>query len=124
MIKKARDSVWIMVYGCIWGLLEVTLGSFLHFIHFPQKGTVMGAVAYTIMLTYLLKHKGKLWHPIYLGIIAASFKAFNVFIFRVPIFSRAIVNPALAIIAEAISVTVGAYIVVYVVKVFKLKQHS
>lgn len=121
LTERIKKLYWVFVYGCIWGLAELTLGGFLHSIHHPQKGNIMAAVAYTIMLTYLVRHKN-IVHPFFVGIIAACFKFFNVFIFGVPIFHRSIVNPALAIIAEAASVTLGAFIIVQIAKVLKPRE--
>lgn len=94
----------------MWGILELTLGGYLHFIHFPQKGYVMGAIAYAILGRYIVKHR-IVYSPILIGLIAASFKLFNIVIYQVPILSRSIINPALAIIAEAASVSMVAFIV-------------
>lgn len=110
MLEKLQNHLTILIYGTVWGVLELTLGSFLHIIHWPGKGQIMGGIAYIILATYVIKYK-TFWHPIVIGIIAASFKLFNVLIFGVPILSRAIVNPATAIIAEAASVTVVAFII-------------
>ena len=33
--------IGILVFGSIWGLLEATLGGFLHMIIFPNKGAIM-----------------------------------------------------------------------------------
>lgn len=116
MIEKFKELFTVVAYGCIWGLLELTLGGYLHFIHFPQKGLVMGALAYTILTVYVIKHR-RVFTPLAIGFIAASFKILYVFIFSVPIFSRSIVNPALAIIAEAASVTFVAFVISRFVRV-------
>lgn len=116
--EKFKNSYYFIIYGCIWGLAELSLGGYLHYVHHPLKGKIMVSIAYTIMLVYLARHKN-IWHPVFMGIIAASFKFFNVIIFGVPVFSRSIVNPALAIIAEAASVTAGVFILRYALRVLK-----
>lgn len=110
MTEKIKESIIVVVYGCIWGMLELILGGYLHFIHYPQKGYVMGALAYTILTAYTLKYH-KLFSPLLIGFIAASFKFLNVFIFGAPIYSRSIINPVLAIIAEAASITLAVYVI-------------
>lgn len=122
--EKTKNLYNVLIYGSIWGLIELSLGGFLHYIHHPQKGKIMAAIAYTIMLTYLLRvHNKKIIHTLYIGIIAAFFKIFNIFIFGIPIFSRSIINPALAIITEAATVTLGAFVVVYTLRVLKLVRN-
>ena len=116
MIKRFKELLTVVAYGCVWGLVELTLGGYLHFIHFPQKGFIMGTLAYTILTMYVIKHR-RVFPPLAIGFIAASFKTLNIFIFGVPIFSRFIVNPAFAIIAEAASVTIAAFTISRFVRV-------
>ncbi len=120
MKDRIKTVLTIMIYGCIWGILEMTLGSFLHVIHLPQKGLIMGAIGCSILTVYVVKHK-MIWHPIVIGCIAASFKLLNVFIYSVPIYARSIVNPGLAIICEAIAVSLIAYVIVKYVQ-YREKQ--
>jgi len=115
VVEKYRESAVIIVYRCIWGLIELFIGGYLHVVHLTQKGYVMGAFAYTLLTMYVVKHR-KVFTSLVIGVIAASFKIFNILIFGVPIFSRSIVNPALAIVAEASSVTLVAYIITRVAK--------
>lgn len=123
-VERVKGSFGFILYGIIWGLTELTLGSFLHFIHYPQTGSIMAAIAYTIMLIYLVRHRRKsVLHPFYMGLIAACFKFFNVFIFGVPIFHRSIVNPALSIVVEASLMTLGAFLVVRIAKVLKVREN-
>lgn len=92
----------LIVVGSIWGLAEMTLGGFLHAIHFPQKGAIMGGLAVSLMaIFYTLTGKPSLV-PL-LGVIAASFKPFSAIIFGMPVLSPFVVNPAIAIIMEALA---------------------
>lgn len=68
----------------------------------------MSSIVFFILSLYILKHR-KLWHPVIIGIIAASFKVFNIFILGVSLFSRGIVNPAINIIMESTIVSVAAF---------------
>ena len=50
-MKSSSPSIWgaligVVVFGSIWGLVEATLGGFLHLIHFPYKGAIAGASAW------------------------------------------------------------------------------
>lgn len=47
-------SLTVIVIGSVWGLFEMTLGGFLHAIHFPQKGAVMGGLAISFMAIFEL----------------------------------------------------------------------
>jgi hypothetical protein len=87
----------------------MTLGAFLHTIHFPQKGGVMGGLAVSLMTLFLMATNRPALVPL-LGIIAASFKPLDAFILGVPPWSPYIVNPAVAIILEALAF--GAVVVV------------
>ena len=92
----------ILVIGSIWGLLEMTLGGFLHTIHFVHKGAVMGGLAISLMAVFAAITKKPLLIPI-LGFIAAAFKPFSAFIFGVPVTSPFVINPAIAIVMEAMA---------------------
>jgi len=92
----------IIVVGSIWGLFEMTLGGFLHAVHFPQKGAIMGGLAISFMAIFVTITRKPSLVPI-LGVIAASFKLFDAIIFRVPLLSPYVVNPATAIIMEALA---------------------
>ena len=100
--KLLTISLTILVIGSVWGLVEMTLGGFLHVIHFPQKGAIMGGLAISIMVIFVTVTKKPALVPI-LGIIAASFKPFDAIIFGVPVLSPYIINPAIAIVMEALA---------------------
>lgn len=109
MQKKLNRITNILLYGCIWGMLELTLGGMLLFIHFPQQKMIMAAAAFVILMTYLNRHKD-LRGLVIIGLIAAVIRTFDVFIFGIPLFSRPILSPALGIIVEAVSVSAAAFV--------------
>ena len=45
----AHLIIGILVFGSIWGILEATLGGFLHLIIFPNKGAIMAGIGVAIM---------------------------------------------------------------------------
>jgi len=94
----------VLLIGSVWGILEITLGSFLHAIHFPQKGAVMGGLAVSLM-AFFTALTGKPQLVPLLGLIAALLKPFSVFYLSVPLLSPFIINPGLAIILEAVAFT-------------------
>ncbi len=95
-------SLTIIVIGSVWGLVEMTLGGFLHIIHFPQKGAIMGGLAISFMAIFVTITGKPSLVPI-LGVIAASFKPFDAIIFGVPVGSPYVINPAIAIVMEALA---------------------
>lgn len=102
--------IGILVFGSIWGLLEATLGGFFNMILFPNKGAIMAAIGVTIMGTALAIYR-KPAMSLAIGIIAASFKLLNIWIFT-PVSYIHIINPATAIVAESLAFTIVAVVLV------------
>jgi len=102
--KLLAISLTIIVIGSVWGLVEMTLGGFLHAIHFPQKGAIMGGLAISFMAIFITITGKPSLVPI-LGIIAASFKPLSAIVFGVPVGSPFVINPAIAIVMEALAFT-------------------
>ncbi len=102
--KILAISLTIIVIGSVWGVFEMTLGGFLHIIHFPQKGAIMGGLAISFMAIFVTITRKPSLVPI-LGVIAASFKPFDANIFGVPLLSPYVMNPAIAIVMEALAFT-------------------
>ena len=94
--------IGILVFGSIWGLIEATLGGFLHMIIFPNKGAIMGGIGVAIMATALAVYRKPAMLP-GIGIVAASFKLLDVWLFALPVASIHIINPAMAIIFESLA---------------------
>jgi len=92
----------VIVIGSVWGFFEMTLGGFLHIIHFPQTGAVMGGLAISFMAIFVTVTGKPSLVPI-LGVIAASFKPVDAIIFGVPVLSPYVINPAIAIVMEALA---------------------
>ncbi len=107
--KLLAISLTIIVIGSVWGLVEMTLGGFLHAIHFPQKGAIMGGLAISFMAIFVTITKKPSLVPI-LGIIAASFKPLGAIVFGVPVGSPFVVNPAIAIVMEALAFSAVAVV--------------
>jgi len=99
--------IGILVFGSIWGVLEATLGGFLHMIIFPNKGAIMGGIGVAIMASALAIYR-KPSMLLGIGIVAAAFKLLDVWIFALPIASIHIVNPAMAIIFESLAFSLVA----------------
>ncbi|MBA7579093.1 hypothetical protein ES708_20960 [subsurface metagenome] len=94
--------IGILVFGSIWGFCEATLGGFLHLIIFPNKGAIMAGIGVATMASALAIYKKPSMLP-GIGIIAASFKLLDVWLFALPVASIHIINPAMAIIFESLA---------------------
>ena len=102
-----RVVIGILVFGSIWGLVEATLGGALHLVHFAYKGAITGGIGMAIMAAFVVMYR----RPrlvFWLGVIAALFKPLSAFIYGQPAFAPFIVNPASAILLEALGFTVVA----------------
>ena len=97
-----RLGIGILVFGSVWGLLEATLGGFLHMIIFPNKGAIMCGIGVAIMGSALAIYRKPVMLP-GIGIVAASFKLLDVWLFSLPVASIHIVNPAMAIVFESLA---------------------
>jgi hypothetical protein len=99
-----RVVIGILVFGSIWGLVEATLGGALHLVHFAYKGAITGGIGMAIMATFLVMYRRpKL--VFWLGVIAALFKPLSAVIYGQPVFAPFVVNPASAILLEALGFT-------------------
>ena len=83
------------MFGSVWGLLECTLGAFLHATHLPS-GAVMTTVAFSLMTASRLIFKVR-GMQIFMGMIAATYKLLNL-----GFIVGCIWCPMVAIIVEAI----------------------
>jgi hypothetical protein len=97
-----RLIIGVLVFGSIWGFLEATLGGFLNLIIFPNKGAIMGGIGMAIMGAALAIYRKPGMLP-GIGIVAASFKWLNAWLLFVPASAVQIINPAMAIIFEALA---------------------
>ena len=94
--------IGILVFGSIWGFLEATLGGFLPLIIFPNKGAIMAGIGVALMSSALAIYRKPAMLP-GIGIVAAAFKLLDVWLFALPVASIHIINPAMAIIFEALA---------------------
>jgi hypothetical protein len=92
---KLRLILAILVFGSLWGFLEATLGGFLHFIHLPQKGMIMTAVAVALMSATRASYR-RPGMQIGMGLIAALLKGSNALFLGADV-----IRPMMAILVEA-----------------------
>ncbi|AKG52786.1 hypothetical protein DGWBC_0096 [Dehalogenimonas sp. WBC-2] len=107
--KWFANILTVILIGSVWGLLEMSLGGFLHTIHFVQTGAVMGGLAISLMAVFLSITKKPLLVPL-LGFIAAAFKPFSALIFGQPVTSAYVINPSVAIVMEALAFGIVTFI--------------
>jgi ABC-type thiamin/hydroxymethylpyrimidine transport system permease subunit len=96
-----RDLVYIAVFGALWGVLEITTGSYLHLIFPPVTtplvgvGTVMAAIGMVVALI------GRLFVPrpgsvLMIGMVVAILKALSIGGVKLPAMLAIIIECLLA----------------------------
>jgi hypothetical protein len=90
---NTRQLVILAVFGALWGLVEISLGSVLHAIRMPMSGVVLSAIGLTIALI------GRIFVPkagstLFIGLIAMILKLFSI--------GSVVVGPMIGILAAAI----------------------
>lgn len=90
---RHRDTIFIAVFGGLWGLLEITLGVTLKGLRVPFSGAILATCASVIFLTgrYFCRRRGSI---LMMGAVAAMLKIFSV--------GTVIAGPFLAIMIEAL----------------------
>ena len=89
---STRELVLLTVFGTLWGLVEIGLGSLLHVLRVPMSGPLLAAVGLTIALI------GRLFVPrrgstFYIGVVAMVLKLFSI--------GSVVVGPMIGILFEA-----------------------
>ncbi len=98
MKYRTQELVYIAVFGTIWGVVEMTLGSYLHVLNVPQAGTVLAAVGMAILVvgrTFVPKRGATLL----MGIVAMFIKMLSL--------GGIVINPMLGIFMESLLAEVG-----------------
>jgi hypothetical protein len=94
---STRDLVTLAVFGALWGIVEIGLGSVLHAINIPLTGLILTLIGVAIAMI------GRLFVPrtgstFFIGVIATILKLFSI--------GNIIVGPMIAILAEALVVEI------------------
>lgn len=90
---RTRELVLLAVFGALWGLVEISLGSLLHAINVPLSGMSLAAAGLAIAMI------GRLFVPrrgstFFIGVIATLLKLFSI--------GNIIIGPMIAILSEAL----------------------
>lgn len=90
---STRELVTMAVFGALWGMVEISLGSVFHAIDLPMSGMALAVVG--VMVASI----GRLFVPrrgstIFIGIIALVLKLFSI--------GSAVIGPMIGILIEAL----------------------
>ncbi|MDZ7844423.1 MAG: hypothetical protein U5K99_06450 [Anaerolineales bacterium] len=92
MNYSTRDLVTLAVFGTLWGISEMTLGTVLKSLRIPISGVILAAIGLTIALIgrVFVPQKGSV---LFIGVIAALLKLFTL--------GGVVIGPMVGIITEA-----------------------
>lgn len=94
MLKfSTRELVTLAVFGALWGLVEISLGSVFHAINLPLTGMLLSVIGAMVLCI------GRLFVPrrgstIFIGVIAMFLKLFSI--------GNILIGPMVGILAEAL----------------------
>ncbi|MFZ2097418.1 MAG: hypothetical protein WAV05_12345 [Anaerolineales bacterium] len=93
MKLSTRELATLAVFGALWGLVEISLGSVLKTLNIPLSGVVLSAIGLAIALT------GRMFVPkrgstLFIGVIAMLLKLFSL--------GGVIIGPMVGIFTEAL----------------------
>lgn len=93
MKLSTRELATIAVFGTLWGISEITLGSVLKSLNVPFSGAVLAAIGLTIALVgrVFVPQKGS---TLFIGVIAMLLKLFSL--------GGVIIGPMVGIFSEAL----------------------
>lgn len=114
-IKKTESQAVfynIIIWGAVWGIFEATAGYFLHQISFSYSWLIWYPVA-CFFLANVYRKTGRLTAAVCAGLLCAAIKMLNLFL---PGRIDKVLNPAISIIFEAITLAAFAYAVNHLLK--------
>jgi hypothetical protein len=93
MKYTTRQLVTLAVFGALWGVVEISLGSVLHAVKLPLSGALLAALGLAVALT------GRIFVPrrgatLFIGVIAMALKLFSI--------GSVVVGPMVGILSEAL----------------------
>ncbi|MFO7681786.1 MAG: hypothetical protein R6X34_17220 [Chloroflexota bacterium] len=97
MKLTTRELVTLTVFGTLWGIVEMSLGTVLKSLNIPMSGVVLSAMGLTVVLI------GRVFVPkrgstLYIGVIAMLLKLFSL--------GGVIIGPMVGILSEALIVEI------------------
>jgi len=93
MKLKTRELVTIAVFGTLWGMVEISLGTVLKSLNIPLTGVLLSAIGLMIAMIgrIFVPRKGS---TLFIGVIAMLLKLFSL--------GGVVIGPMIAIFAEAL----------------------
>lgn len=96
-----RDLVYIAVFGALWGVLEITIGSYLHLIFPPLATPLVGAGTIMTAMGMAVALIGRLFVPrtgsvLMIGVVVAILKALSIGGVKLPAMIGIIIESLLA----------------------------
>src|SRR5512139_3930216 len=94
MLKfSTRELVTLAVFGALWGLVEISLGSVFHAINLPLTGMLLSVIGAMVLCIgrLFVPHRGS---TIFIGVIAMFLKLFSI--------GNILIGPMVGILAEAL----------------------
>jgi hypothetical protein len=93
MKLSTRELATLAVFGALWGVVEISLGSVLKTLNVPLSGVVLAAIGLTVALTgrVFVPKKGS---TLFIGVIATFLKLFSL--------GGVIIGPMIGILTEAL----------------------
>ena len=90
---STRELVTLAVFGALWGLVEISLGSILHAINIPLTGLLLSTIGIMVasIARLFVPRRGS---TIFIGVIAMVLKLFSI--------GNILIGPMVGIITEAI----------------------
>ena len=93
MKLKTRELVTIAVFGTLWGMVEISLGTVLKSLNIPLTGVLLSAIGLMVAMIgrIFVPRKGS---TLFIGVIAMLLKLFSL--------GGVVIGPMIAIFAEAL----------------------
>lgn len=90
---STRELVNIAVFGCIWGLSEMSFGTVLKSLNIPLSGMVLSCIGLLVVMVgrLFVPHRGA---TLFMGVIAMLLKLFSL--------GGVVIGPMVGIISEAL----------------------
>ena len=100
--KRKNPALGVLFFGSVWGMIEATLGIFLHMMHFPHKGAVMFSIGSFLILMAIRMYRPKnaMKFTLGIGLIASLLKGFDIFLIGPEMM---VIRPMIAIIIESLA---------------------
>ena len=115
---KRKTILTILYYGILWGMFEFVLGGYLDYINYAHNQLIMRLIGISILTLCIFRTKFT-FSLILVGIVAASFKIFNIFTCGLAFTSPGIINPMISILILSGSAAIIS-IIIQIIALFRI----